>query len=605
MLPKELKKRVVKMLGLGTNIDPYVLLTKDNLRPQLRFGKKYRVERTLPFERMFLASLPDETAKKTAKNKLLNRKDLAQKVDLFFDRFTYQVHFDSDSISGRVSSSKWLDIVVMCKNKRNNSGKSFGNKAYQSHTVVYVAVVGMSSPVPLQESEQQRLHEDFLAIFFHRNRPLFYEFRNKTGPMFKIVIPHRQSSSGLFLQGYSTELGNYEEVFDQCLQHCLSVDEAPIDLRDNSFDENDEMQDFWRISNDSSQSEPSSTLTVERETSSVSQNPLEDKVEELKVRYFHAISRYSPIAIPIYASIPPYDDPLPLPMMICCCSFVPSDTAEIPEDGKISDTMKTKLIQVRSGLTYVKVRHPESEIQSSIMKSLYGATSFEASNDENMTITTYNVDVYDHQEIMTISGKNGAMRDSFVACFAATKDGRYLASITADHELFVRYKPLEYTERKTHGDNDDDNKDLVVLKYRLIDVRIAEDESIQESPMAFDVFPCCIAISYNTLEYHCLSIFIGYNDGSLRKYVINVKVPFPDMSSLLPVNIELGPRQYRTQVNSAVDINVIFAYDEYRLIVGSRNGQISMWDTTRNTYELIGCCDHHHAASDNDLLYGK
>ena len=676
ILPDELKKRVVTHLGLGED-KHYILLSKDKSRPQLRYGKKYRVEGNLPFERLFTSRLPcshtSTTPTSSIKSSTLTidtstptssfkRRMLQPKLDLFFDRFTYHIHFDDANVvlNNHTGSSKWLDVVVMCKNKRSISPLMYSSSSPHGqdrkgahHAVIYVAVVGMSAPVPIKEREKQRLHEDFLTIFYHRNRSLFTEIESSDAqvhaPLFKVVIPQVQSAAGLCLAGYTSNLGDFEEVFDTCLQHCLGDDEHEDETQSSK-----------------EETKPGQIVLSGRER------------EELKLRYYHAISQHSPIAIPVYATVPPYDDPLPLPMIVCCYPLLSgimannshriengSDHDEPHSDG--SERMLSKLIKVRSGLTCLKVRHPGSELQSSIIKSSYGFADFAmlaelygdntggiAGNSDSDSdgdgyagakkmIDLFNLDIYDNEEITHVA--NPSVTSSFIACFAVSKDGRYVASLTSDHELVVRYTPREparSAEVDQDGEEQETNALYSLTRRRLLDLTISEDKQIIPGSMDVDVYPCCLSIHHNAFEHRKLTVFVAYTDGSLRKYVLSVNspgtfdipvpVPGEKLKELTPLEVELcgkkanhdechdceGEHDADQKASLSVDINVILCYDENRVLIGNRNGELAIWDVTPSDndgigegnvmtagrYASFGCCDHHEL-HDHDLQYGK
>ena len=489
----------------------FMIVPKDKTRPQLRHVKKYRLD--FPLQTL-TGSEP------------------------FIDRFTYEYHVDTHgnpittapvpSTTTNTNSTstqtitdsntnkrvcKWLDIVVISKNIMN-------------YSIIMIGIVGISSPCHIKDKEN--LHNELLKCFVIRNLTLFNDSSSPNsvsspnsslanGPrLFKTIMPQVQSACGFQFKRYTTLLGNYEEHLDHCLQ-VVSSHYPRLSLSNDSVNMN-------------------------------------------IVKFYNQIYYQSVIAIPIYPSIPPIDDPLPLPMIIGCYPNAKTIGKFDNCNGmKMVDKLHHLMTGVRSHLSVWAPRHPSNDLPTAHQHhSIY---------QDHVNLDSFNVDFAYNELILEPLGN-----DSFIVCFDVSKDSRCIVCCTSDLYLGIRMF-------------DKNNKLHFGWKPILPESETAETPSTNASTTAkkdLTIFPCAMSMHSPTFDSDDISIFIAFTDGKIAKYIIKGG----DLTNTVSTTVLDSVNAWTKPL--LCGINVIRCYDENHLVIGLANGQVALWNcVNRNDSEML------------------
>jgi hypothetical protein len=460
----------------------FKLFPKDKMRGQLYESKKYRLNKWLEWnckdtdKHQHEKDIVGEGGPNNTEHPHLNTKACSHKDNIFIDRFTVPSPMENQINESEKpkAASKWIDIVVMCKNSTHSSL----TKDLKRHCTINVAVVGVSSPCQIKNKAQ--FHENVFKFFRDRHIDTFENnFGNTCGEkdeiVMKAVLPLVQPSCGIFLKYYTSKLGSLDYIFERIVKS--SMHEEKVKLHN----------------------------------------------------YFEKIHNNFCAAIPVYPIVPPFDDPLPLPMIICCCPL----NSNNPISAAPSRSVDNAMANIRKCLSWIQVRHPGNELSASIFKSRK-----DMKKSQN-ALEYFNVDPFeDHEEFAHLNDSK-----SFIACFAVSPDGRHIAACSTDGQVWAPF-------------NDKD------------DINCWQNISPHDSPSQ----PCCMDVYSCPGDHFEFFIFIAFENSHIDKFSVDMHGVLTRKASICCSNL---------------NINKILCFDENNLIVGLQDGRVALWYTVENVKDEV------------------
>ena len=237
-----------------------------------------------------------------------------------------------------------------------------------------------------------------------------------------------------------------------------------------------------------------------------------------------------PIGIPIYSCLPPMDDPLPLPFIVTCS---PGGISNIM-NGNHCDWTLDRISTCRAQLSGWKVGQPKYELPASTYLESKDAP---LKNDD---IDCINVDFL-MQTLLT----NCDDPKDFIVSFAASNDGRYIVAVTFNSALYITAL----------------NEDLCLMpKLNLATLKLITG------------IPCSLCVYSLKYDDGHLIVYLAYDDGK----ILCVRV---SISSGSTISIK-GTILY--DVETKIDVTVLCCYDKDNLIIGARDGNVYLLQTSAN-----------------------